>query len=180
VADLFGFIWQVRGELQLLAILVVCASSWRWGAAPERAVGTTLLAIPLADLVYHALFGRGTELVGVDIGHFLIDFAAATALTLVALYANRMYTLWLGAFQLLALTSHLVREIAPQISPIAYATMQIAPSYFQIAILWLGIWQHRRRLRTFGRYRSWSSFSPPWLQDGRGTWQRSWSSPSAG
>lgn len=167
--DAIELVMGARVWLQHASLILLALAAYRFGAAPERGMAAVYIGMVLADLFYHAAFGLRVELVGLDIGHFLIDAFGFVAMAVIALYANRMYTLWVAAFQLLALGSHLARIMAPQMSPIAYATMKIAPSYFVIGLLAAGIWMHHRRQRRFGRYNSWSSSLPHWLRTVRMT-----------
>lgn len=167
-------ILNLRDEAQQAALILLLAAALRWGAGPERLVAATICSITLADKAYHLIFGSGVELGSINVGHFVIDAAACCSLIFIALAANRMYTLWIGAFQILALLSHPVRLVAQQVSPIAYAIMQIAPSYFQIGLLAGGIWLHHRRSRANGTYRSWRHSSSHSSRNGHSTWLKGW------
>ncbi len=134
--------------------LMVLYALWR-GAGPERAVALTIVGMKIATDMYFALSGAKTSLHEADLAMALIDLVVCVILIGVGLKANRMYTLWIAAFQIIALNAHIVREIAPGISPLAYAIMFIAPSHFQLLILAGGIWCHARRERRYGPYRSW-------------------------
>lgn len=155
------------GQIAAIACLVLAAC--RWGAGPERILAGVLVWFQAADAVNHALVAaeRGYT---VDTGHIVIDAVAAAIALAVALYANRIYALWFAAFQLIAMFAHLAREIAAGVAPLAYGILFTGPSYFQIALLAGGIWFHRRRVRRFGPYRSWRSFSRP----SRAPMRRNW------
>jgi hypothetical protein len=155
---------------QTLALVLVVAAAFVWGAGPERASAATLAWLRLADLAYHAVFGPAVQLASTDIAHAAIDTVALAAFVIVALQANRIYPLWLAALQLLAVYAHIARDIAHAISPLGYAVMYIAPSYFQIILLACGIWLHRRRLRRVGSYRAWRRSSSPSPAPGRRIW----------
>lgn len=152
---------EYRVPAQTVAILLLAAAALRWGAGPERAAVGVLLWLRLADIAYHALFERALDLHALDLAHFFIDGVACAAIFAIAVFANRMYTLWFAAFQFLAISAHLSREMAVEILPRVYALMFIAPSYFQMLLLAGGIWTHRRRLRRHGPYRSWRLSSSP-------------------
>lgn len=102
---------------------------------------------------------QNPELWAVDRGLFLIDLLVAVTMIAVALRANRMYTLWIAGFQIIAVMAHFARGLSEAISPIAYLIMFVGPSYFQIIILGCGIWLHARRVKRHGTYRSWRSSS---------------------
>jgi len=50
-------LWMLRGNTQLIACGLLFALSLYRGAAPERWLSGALLAMPLLDLVYHAMWG---------------------------------------------------------------------------------------------------------------------------
>ena len=158
IVDSLGSAWQYRPLFQLAAIAFGLLYSLRKGAGPERAVAATLLAMALADRIYHGLAPHASAV----LWHFLLDFAASLALVGVGLFANRIYTLWIGSFQIIALSAHLVRFVATEEQwTLAFTILYILPSYFQIGLLLLGTHLHARRVRRFGQYRSWKSFSHP-------------------
>jgi hypothetical protein len=121
---------------------------------------TVFVTMGFVDRLYHLVTGSGGVLAHTDIVHAAIDIFACAALVVIALQANRNYTLWLAGFQLVATVAHLARGLVDTISPIAYAMMYIAPSYLQIITLGLGIWLHHQRVQRHGNYRSWRSSSP--------------------
>lgn len=159
---------RIEAQRLLLAVTVALAL-WR-GAGPERATGLVLAGMLFADLAYHAIFGTGVDLLTIDVGHAVIDTLAMAALTSIAIAANRTYTLWIGALQILAVLGHVARNLDDAISPLVYAIIHIAPSYFQIGLLLAGTLRHRRRLRRHGSYRSWRTVSPPSWASGRLAW----------
>lgn len=123
-------------------------------------MAATLLAMQLSTLAYLAALGRNPLREEVEPGLFMIEVVVTVVLVTVALRANRMYTLWIAGFQIIALMAHFARELANQISPIAYVMMYVGPSYLQIITLGLGIWLHHQRVQRHGSYRSWRSSSP--------------------
>src|SRR3546814_11555383 len=101
----------------------------------------------VADRIYHALVGRGTIYGSVDIGHLIIDMLVAAVFIGVALKANRVYPLWLSAFQLVSVVSHFAREESRKIAELAYFLMNYVPYYALLLILAGGIWRHAVRTR---------------------------------
>ncbi len=149
-----------RVEAQsIFIVLLVAYAVWR-GSGPERVVAFTMAGMKLATEAYFAITAVQISLLDADIAMAVIDLTICVILVSVGLYANRMYTLWIAAFQIIALNAHIAREISAGISPLAYAIMYIAPSYFQLFILAGGIWCHARRERKFGPYRSWRRSVP--------------------
>jgi hypothetical protein len=167
---LLEIILEYRDEAQQFLLFIVVASALRWGAGPERATALVLAAMLLGDIAYHMIFGPGVNLLTIDLGHATIDLAALVALTTIAVAANRNYTLWIGALQIVAVLAHVARNLDGTISPLVYAIMYIAPSYFQIGLLGAGLIRHRRRSQTHGTYRSWRTSSPPSWATGRLSW----------
>ncbi|WP_394729730.1 hypothetical protein [Altererythrobacter sp. GH1-8] len=147
---------EYRDEAQFVAGLLICLAALRWGAMPERCVALVwLLVFEGGDLAYLFLVKDSSDLAQLDIWHAAMDGTAAMLLLLIGLQANRMYTLWIAAFQLVAVTSHLVRELIASMTPISYALLSIGPSYFQLALLCGGVIFHIRRKRFWGDYRDW-------------------------
>jgi hypothetical protein len=155
------------GQIAAIACLVLAA--WRWGAGPERILAGILVWFQAADAVNHALASSAGWFT-IYSGHFVIDAVAAVVAVAVALQANRIYTLWFAAFQLLALFAQIARDLTTGVAQLAYEVLYIGPSYFQILLLAGGIWLHQRRVRRFGPYRSWRSSSRPSLATMPGRW----------
>ena len=153
----------LRDQFQLITLLVLAFLGFWKGGGPERAVAGVMVGILVSDRIYHLIFGNFTNLVSIDYGHALIDLVAMIVLVVIALRANRMYTLWTAALQLIAFNAHLARELTEGMSPIAYLILYVGPSYFQLLIQGLGLWAHRRRIARYGPYRSWTSHTdkPP-------------------
>jgi hypothetical protein len=152
---MFDWVWMLNSALVGLPML----AAWRWGAAPERICAAVFVANLVVDRLYHLVAGRGTIYLYVDIGHLAIGIATAVVLVRVALTANRIYPLWLSAFQGLVIISHFTREASAKVSVPAYALLTYGPSIFQIVILSFGIALHARRLNRYGRYPSWRNSS---------------------
>lgn len=144
-----------RALIQFALMAVVCLLALRKGGGPERGVALVLLSMFIIDRVYHLVLDRGVTLSSVDLFHAALDFAAAIALVVIALRANRMYTLWIAGLQLIALSAHLAREMTSGMTPIAYAILYILPSYFQILALAVGVQMHLKRQKRYGPYRGW-------------------------
>ncbi len=153
-------ILEYRAEAQRIVGILLCLAALRWGGGPERGVAAVWLGLEGFDALYHLIFGSGIKLDEVDLGHAVLDVAATVAFVGIALHANRMYTLWVAALQIVATTAHLAREIAVMMKPIAYAVLAIGPSYFQLMLLAVGIGYHLRRSTIWGPYRDWRLKSP--------------------
>jgi hypothetical protein len=147
-------LFEIRSTLQFSYLLLTVAAAYRWGAGPERACATSLLFLAVIDWPYHWLVGRGAILSTIDVGHLIMDLVTWSLLYATAMKANRIYTLWIAAFQLIMVLSHFARG-SVAIAPLAYAIMNFAPSYAQIMTLCLGIHSHHKRAKQYGSYRSW-------------------------
>jgi len=151
---------DVRFWLQTVLIAGLVVSACRWGAGPERVLSGLLAAMVAVDSVNHQLFTQPEGFLSIESGHIAIDVASSLVALAVAVLANRMYSLWFAAFQLIALFAHLAHHAAPGVATLAYRLLSTGPSYFQIMLLAGGIWFHRRRVARFGAYRSWRSSWP--------------------
>lgn len=159
---MLDFVFEHRALLQYGLIALLALACWIWGDGPERICGTTLFAMPFAEVGYHLVFGYDImRLSHTDLGHTVMEVVVTIPFLAVALTANRRYPLWLVSFQLVAVLSHLVRNLAPGAGGAAYLIMTVAPSYAMIATLALGLAAHRLRMRRHGSYRSWRAFSAP-------------------
>lgn len=139
----------------------VCIAALIWGAGPERAVAIVWLFFfeILGGMVWpHAFEYRYGD---IDIFLATIDLFAGFAWIAIALYANRNYPLCIAAMQLLSMTAHLAKGLVETISPIAYAFMVVAPGWFQLAFLALGLTRHIYRKRRYGSYRDWRIVRSP-------------------
>jgi hypothetical protein len=147
---------DLRYFAQDILVVGVCLAAFVWGGGPERVVAASwLLIFELPMIIYRAAFGGDFQLTHVDLVLATTDLLAGGVWILIALYANRSYTLWIAGLQILAISAHLARGMAESISPIAYVTMVVAPGWLQLFLLAGGVLFHVRRKRRFGDYRDW-------------------------
>lgn len=148
-------LWSNKFLLQhaILAALFILAMAK--GAAPERICAGILVAMPIVDQIHHVAVGGSVYYRDVDIGHLAIDVLVFCALLPVALQANRVYPLWIGGTQIIALTAHVYRMSIVEIDRIAYDVMQVMPSYIQLVAMSLGLAFHASRRKRLGSYQSW-------------------------
>jgi hypothetical protein len=155
---MLDLIFAHRAILQYSVIALLALACWVWGAGPERACASILLAMPFGEVVYHLLLGPETTVSHTDLGHAILEIAFTVPFLAVALAANRTYPLWLVSFQMVAVLIHLVRNLVPEVHGAAYMAMTIGPSYAMLVTLLLGLLAHCRRRRIHGTYRSWRPF----------------------
>ena len=171
-----------RTLLQDVLAFTLCGAALFWGGGPERVVAATwLLVFELGGRLYKAAASTGYQLVEVDVWLATADVLAGVIWITLALYANRNYTLWIAAMQVLAMMAHLARGFADTVSPVAYAIMVVAPGWFQLLFLAIGLARHIQRKRKFGSYRDWrilpgrlpdsNTLRRDWYQPGQSTWR---------
>lgn len=147
---------EYRVIAQDIFAFVLILSAFFWGGGPERAVALTWLVVfEIGGRVKDVIFGSELRLTDVDLFWASADVVAGVSWLTIALFANRNYTLWIAALQLLATSAHLVRGMVEAVSPIAYVVMVVAPGWFQLFLLAGGLICHARRKNSFGEYRDW-------------------------
>lgn len=144
-----------RTIIQHSAFLGLAVLAWVRGDAPEKVVGSILLGMVALVYPYHLLFGMGGTYNTINVGNFIIDLVVCAALVPVAMRANRIYPLWILAAQLISVTMHFNRELAPGLPPMAYWLMPRVPSYIQLVAFGIGLGCHIYRTRGGRSYRSW-------------------------
>lgn len=129
--------------MSLLALVTLYAV--RQGAKPERTAAAILIGIQVIDRIYHTISGEPGIYHNVDVVHAAIDIVALAATFWLALIADRFWTLWLGALQLIAILAHLIRALEVEMYPIVYATIIQGPFWGQMVVVALGTWLYARR-----------------------------------
>lgn len=155
---LYGIAGIVRSSFYIGLLMGTIVYGLIYGGQPERIVAAVLLSTFLLDPLLHQLFISAAG--SFDPAHLVLDTAAFLAFTVVALNANRLWTLWLSALQLITLLSHAIRLFDVSIHPTIYVAMQVVWSYPALLLLAIGTANHRQRLTMVVEDRSWSSFSP--------------------
>lgn len=136
---------MLRYTIQMSLLAIVALYAWRKGGKPEKIVALILVGMPLIDFLYHSSFRAPLRMGNADLGHCMIDLAAFLGISIVALRANRLWTLVAASTQLLSLMSHLVRLLSLEIWDWSYAIMARAPSYLLILLLAIGTMLHSKR-----------------------------------
>jgi len=154
-SSLPSYLWAARSDAQFAAY----ASLWIYcqirGAAPERRLSTVLLAMLVFDKVHHFLLGGSILWHQANVGHIGIDLLVMPCVFAIALYANRIYPLWIAAAQIISILGHIYRLSLEEITRFAYDMMVVMPSYIQLVAMTLGIAFHTSRRRKLGDYPSW-------------------------
>jgi len=140
------------------ALLLLCSAyGWWKGGGPERAVSAILfVGCVFTHFAGTAWSNRWTN---VEEGVFLVDLAVLGGFAAVALCAERFWTLWMTALQLIGTTGHLVKMADPTLIRWGYAFILAIWSYPMLLLIAAGTWNHGKRLARFGVDRSWSTFS---------------------
>jgi hypothetical protein len=158
----FGLVWSLKDEAQLVAFAALFAFCLvRKAGAPECILAGVLFAMSPVDKLYHLLVPHSILWRHANLGHLAIDTTVLACTIAVALYANRVYPLWIGGAQIIAWSAHLYRMALSEINTFAYDMMVVMPSYIQLVALTLGVWFHMSRRRRLGNYPSWRRSSPP-------------------
>jgi len=160
-------LWSSRAWMQYAILAFLFVLALRRGAAPERLCAGILFAMVPASLLGTTFFKAASHYNHLNYSDLLADVVAFIGLTWVALRANRVYPLWLGGAQMIALTGHLARITSLHVDGTAYAIMGRMPLYIEIVAMSLGMAFHMRRTRTIGNYPSWRKSSPPLPAGGR-------------
>lgn len=147
-----------RIEFFFSLLTVVCIYAAVRGGQPERravlifivGIAMSILAASLSDYKYARL----------EIGIFIADLMILSAFVMLALRAERYWTLWICAMQVIQVLSHIPKMIIPELLPQAYYVIIAFWVYPMLLVLAIGTRRHQLRLRQFGADRSWSNFSP--------------------
>ena len=145
-----------RALLQDILAWSICAAALIWGGGPEKAAALVwIVFFEFLTAVYMVTTGEQFQAENLDTFFAAVDIMAAACWITIALFANRNYTLWIAAMQVLAMTAHLARGLVEAISPLAYVTMVAVPGWLQLMFLAAGIACHAMREHKHGHYRDW-------------------------
>lgn len=137
-------------------ILAVCCLYTAWqGGRPEK-IGAAIF-VTASILSTAALSGPSARFLSVEIGVFAVDIAMLFALFALALFAERLWPLWVTGLQLVGAAGHAVKIVDPEVIPRAYAFVMAFWSYPMLFLLVLGTWKHQQRLKRSGVDKSWST-----------------------
>ena len=94
-----------------------------------------------------------------ELGILIVDLVMLSAFVVLAISAERYWTLWICAMQVVQVLSHIPKMIIPELLPQAYFVIAAFWAYPMLLTLAIGTYRHRQRLRQFGVDKSWSDFS---------------------
>lgn len=141
--------------LSLLAVVSIY-SAVRGGQPERRAVMIFLVGIALTVIAASPWDDRFTH---PEVGILIVDLAILFAFVMLALRAERYWTLWICSMQVIQVLSHIPIMIIPELLPQAYFAIAAIWAYPMLIVLTVGTYRHQRRLRQFGVDKSWSDFS---------------------
>ena len=81
----------------------------------------------------------------VETGVLAVDVLTLLAFTLVALRSDRFWPLWISGLQLTTSFAHVLKALASDLMPLAYAAALRLWSYPILFILAVGTWRSQRR-----------------------------------
>ncbi len=101
----------------------------------------------------------------VDLLILSADLFALAGFTLLALWANRIWPLFIAALQLLSCASHFGREISSKVEPRVYAVLMLGPTVAALVVLLIGTLAQRVRIKRGVHLPSWSKGTalPRWF-----------------
>lgn len=146
-------IWHVMLFNVMLALS--CGYALTRGGPPERIVGGSLLVAAAATALSFSPFA--SRFLGLETRVLAIDVILLAILTMVAVRADRGWTLVIAGLQLATVGAHVVKAITPQMIGVTYALMIAMWSYPILVVLAMGTWRHRRRLKACGYDLSWGA-----------------------
>jgi hypothetical protein len=118
--------------------------AWKFGGGPERRSALAIVGWVAAGFIYHPVTVV-SSFHEVDTGLLAFDSALSVCLTMIALMANRIWTLFAAGFSLIPIVGHLAVAIEDQTVGRAYWAMNQIPFYLILLALLAGTAAHRRR-----------------------------------
>jgi hypothetical protein len=144
-----------------LALLVACTLFALWaGGAPER-IGAVIYAVSVAATFLIVPKPNQQTWLNLEVGAFIIDAVLFVAFIFLALRANRFWPLWVTALLGIGVLGHVAKLMVPDTFWRAYAFVLAFWSYPILALIALGAFLHRRRVKLHGADRSWVNSSDP-------------------
>lgn len=161
------WLWAWKSDFQHAYLFILFLAALRWGAAPERILIGSFAVEAMVHALYHSLARGSITWHNLDVGHLALDCGLFAVFIPVALRANRVYPLWIGGAQIIAMSAHVYRFALTEINRFAYDMMSVTPSYVQVLAMGLGLAFHVSRQKRLGNYPSWRGFFAPIPARGR-------------
>lgn len=140
----------------LLLSTVLPYALWK-GGSPERWIASMLMCAAWGSWL--VVSSGGDSFRTIELGVAVIDAALLVGMLMVTVHADRYWTLWITAFQIIQLLAHVPEILVPELLPEIYGLIISVWSYPMLLILLAGTWRHRQRINRFGSDRPWSDFS---------------------
>ena len=148
---------MLNGLAFAILLIACCYLAWRYGGGPER-IGVAILTIG-SVLTLAVVSAPVSRFHSVEIGILLVDTVALLSFLALALFAERLWPLWVTSLHAVGTAGHAVKLVDPQVIGSAYQFALAFWSYPMLLLIALGTWNHQKRLARFGVDKSWSSFS---------------------
>jgi hypothetical protein len=126
-------------------VAVVVFAVLRGGGAERATAGAYTAA--LAGSAYFGFLRVPGNFRVVPLGLFLVDFLLLVALCAIAVRANRWWIIPAAGCQLVAVLVHTGKLLDPNMVPRSYEFLTDVWSWPMVALLAIGTWAHRRRLK---------------------------------
>lgn len=138
-------------------LIIVLGYALIKGGTPERLAALIIIVASVSTVTTWA--PSDLRYKSVEVGIFLTDFFMMLALVVLALKAERFWTLWVAAFQVMQFASHIPEVLVPDLLPVTYKVVISIWSYPMLILLAIGTFRHSQRVRAYGSDRSWSESS---------------------
>jgi hypothetical protein len=125
-------------------VVAVAYAAWR-GGGPERATAAVFVLALAGSAEVGFLHVPGNFRV-VPLALFLVDSLLLIALCVIAVRANRWWTIPVAGCQLVEVLVHACKLLDAEMIPDSYALLVTIWSWPMVALLALGTWEHTRRL----------------------------------
>ena len=146
-----------RTDLFLFLLAAICMYSAVKGGQPERrAVMIFIVGFAMSVIAASPADYRFTH---PEIGILIVDLAMLSAFVMLALNAERYWTIWICSMQTIQVLSHIPKMLIPELLPQAYFVIAAIWAYPMLIVLAIGTYRHQQRLQRYGVDRSWSNFS---------------------
>ena len=146
-----------RIDFFLALLIVVCFYSALRGGQPEkRAVVIFIVGIALTFVAPSSSAHRFTH---PEVGILIVDLVILSAFVMLALCAERFWTIWICSMQVIQVLSHIPIILIPELIPQAYYILTAIWVYPMLIVLTIGTYRHQQRLQRYGVDRSWSAYS---------------------